>query len=210
MRSTILEQELVDVGRRLAARGLTPGSSGNLSVRAGQGWIMTPTGVAVDDLHVGGLANVDRDGSVIGEVKPTKELLTHLAVYESRPDAAAVVHLHSTYTVALSCISTADRRSLMPPTTPYQVLRAWPIEFVAYAKPGSAELATLVREGATHAGVLVLQNHGSLVAGRSLLEAMYAAEELEEACKLRLLLDGRRVRYLTAADVQHIRSVLHS
>lgn len=196
---------IVEAGRWLSDRGLVPGSSGNISLRLGDGWLMTPTGTPLGRLDGERLSRLDGSGGQADGDRPTKELPLHLAVYEARPPTGAVVHLHSTWSVALACLRDVESRPGLPPLTPYQVMRVDPIGFVPYARPGSAELAQLVRTRARDHAVLLLANHGPVVAAATLDEAVFAVEELEEVAKLHFLLDGRPVRPLSQVDVEEIR-----
>jgi ribulose-5-phosphate 4-epimerase/fuculose-1-phosphate aldolase len=196
---------IVEAGRWLSDRGLAPGSSGNISLRLGGEWLMTPTGTALGRLDGPRLSRLDGSGEQADGDPPTKERPLHLAVYEARPETGAVVHLHSTWAVALACLQELESRPALAPITPYQVMRVHPIGIVPYARPGSAELAQLVRARAQDHAVLLLANHGPVVAAATLDEAVFAVEELEEVAKVHFLLDGRAVRELSPAEVDDIR-----
>ena len=180
---------LVRACRHLASAGLSPGSSGNVSVRVGGRILATPTGrslrsVAEDQLAV-------TPSSVAGP-RPTKELPLHAAMYAAHPDARAVVHLHSPHATAIACLPPdADGFAALPPLTPYRVMRLGDVPLVRYADPGSAELAAAVAERAPDHPVLLLANHGPVVAAGSLDAAIDLAEELEAAAQLTLLLRAR-------------------
>ncbi len=201
-------EDLVSAGSWLASQGLAPGSSGNASVRVSGGWLMTPTGTALGDLDSDHLAHLDTTGRLVSGSLPSKESQLHLAVYEARPSAGAVVHLHSTYAVALACRADLDPDQPLPPITPYQVMRVFPMALIPYALPGSLELAKVVRVGAARAPALLLANHGSVVAAATLKEALFAANEFEEAAKVRFLLDGYATRPLEPDEVEDIRRSL--
>jgi ribulose-5-phosphate 4-epimerase/fuculose-1-phosphate aldolase len=196
---------IVDAGRRLSARGLAPGSSGNVSVRTRDGFLMTPTGSPLDALVEERLARLDASGDGIAGETPTKERDLHLAVYRVRPGAAAVVHLHSSHAVALACRADLDPDEPLAPLTPYQVMRVHPLGLAPYRRPGSPELAAAVEEVARGHAAMLLRNHGTLVAAASLEAAVFGAEELEEAARIRLLVGDRAVRRLTAEEVDDIR-----
>jgi ribulose-5-phosphate 4-epimerase/fuculose-1-phosphate aldolase len=198
-------QAIVEAGRWLSARGLAPGSSGNISLRLGDGWLITPTGAPLGRLDGARLSRLDESGEPADGDPPTKERPLHLAVYEARPPTGAVVHLHSTWAVALACLQGLESRPALAPLTPYQVMRVHPIGIVPYARPGSTEIAQLVRARAQDHAVLLLANHGPVVAGTTLDEAVFAGEELEEVARLHFLLDGRPVRELSASEVDDIR-----
>lgn len=195
---------IVEAGRWLADRGLAPGSSGNLSVRIGDRWLVTPTQVPLADLRPGRLAVLDSSGAPVGGDPPSAEAPLHLAIYAVRPEAGAAVHLHSTHAVALSCLADLDPDAALAPLTPRQVLRLDPIGVVAYARPGSPEIAAAVRERARRHAVLLLANHGPVVAAPTLAEAIRLAEELEEAAKIAFLLHGRSVRRLAPDEIEDI------
>ncbi|HEY0033707.1 MAG TPA: 3-oxo-tetronate 4-phosphate decarboxylase [Devosia sp.] len=199
-------EEIVQVGKSLFDRGLTFGSTGNISVRlADGGWLMTPTNASLGNLDPARLSLFDAEGRHIGGDAPTKEGSLHLAMYKERRDAGAVVHLHSTHSVAVSLLEGIDPLDVMPPLTAYYVMRVGRLPLVPYLPPGDAELARAVGALAgTHHAVL-LANHGPVVAGTSLANAQYATEELEETAKLFLLLGNRAIRPLTPEQVAVIR-----
>jgi ribulose-5-phosphate 4-epimerase/fuculose-1-phosphate aldolase len=200
-----LRAELVATGRALAARGLSPGTSGNLSVRLGDGWLATPTNASLGALDPARLSRLDAGGRHVDGDPPTKEVPLHLAVYEERPDAQAIVHLHSTHAVAVACLEDVDPDDVLPPLTPYYVMRVGRLPLVPYGRPGDEALAEAVRARARESHALLLANHGPLVAGASLAAAAAAAEEIEETAKLVLLLEGLPARRLTAAQIAELR-----
>ena len=200
-----LRRAIVAQGRSLFERGLSPGTSGNLSARIDGGFLMTPTNASLGALDAERLSLLDDAGGHVGGDAPTKESFLHLAIYAERPAAAAVVHLHSTYSVAVSCLADVDPVDVLPPLTPYYVMRVGRLPLVRYAAPGDASLADAVREAARDSHALLLANHGPLVAGPSLGAAASAAEEIEETAKLALLLRGRPTRPLTGEQVAELR-----
>lgn len=193
-------------GRWLASRGLAPGTSGNISIAVEGGWLVTPTGRRLGDLSPGRLARTDARWELLRGDPPTKELPLHAAVYEARPGVTAVVHLHSSHAVAVSCLSGLDEEDALPPITPYQVMRLGRTALVPYAPPGSRQLGEAVRARAEAHSSLLLENHGPVVAGPSLEEVVAAAEELEESARLNLLLAGREHRRLSPERVQELRA----
>ena len=209
---------LVAACRHLAARGLSPGGSGNVSVRVGSLLLITPTGsslsrVAPRDLAVARIDPADRAGGTpgAGEPVPSKELPLHRAVYAARRDATAVVHLHSPAAVAASCLEPAalppeTATGPLPAVTPYQVMRLGDLPVAPFALPGSAALADGVAALAADASAMLLANHGSLVAGTHLTGALDLAEELEAAAQVVLLLAGVPHRRLTATQVAALRA----
>ncbi len=194
------------LGHSLFARGLSFGASGNISQRIDDGWLMTPTGVALGDLDPARLAKLDDALTLVSGDPPTKESVLHRVMYDERPDAGAVVHLHSTHSVAVSCLADIDPADVLPPITAYYVMRVGRLPLVPYFPPGDRMLAEAVRPlvGKHHA--VLLANHGPIVAGTSLAAAAGAIEELEETAKLFLLLQGHRTRPLTAAQVDELRA----
>lgn len=192
------------LGQSFFRRGLTFGSSGNISLRVDGGFLMTPTGVALDALDPARLTHLDEAGRLLAGDPPTKENALHRVMYEERRSAAAVVHLHSTYSVAVSCLADRDPADVLPPITAYYVMRVGHLPLVPYFPPGDAGLAEAVRGFAREHRAVLLANHGPIVAGASLVAAAAAIEELEETAKLHLLLRGERVRTLSAAEVAEL------
>jgi ribulose-5-phosphate 4-epimerase/fuculose-1-phosphate aldolase len=200
-----LREAIVAHGSSLFARGLSPGTSGNISARSGDGWLMTPTNSSLGLLDPERLSRLDAEGRHVGGDPPTKESWLHLAMYEERPGAQAIVHLHSTYAVAAACLADADPDDVLPPLTPYYVMRVGRLPLVPYARPGDRSLADAVRSGARTSHALLLANHGPMVAGSSLAAAASAIEELEETAKLVLLLRGLPTRELSPEQVAELR-----
>ncbi len=196
---------IVRLGRSLFDRGLTFGSSGNLSVRLADGWLMTPTNVALGSLDPARLSKLDADGRHLSGDPPTKEAFLHLAVYGARASANAIVHLHSTHSVAVSCLADIDPEDVLPPITAYYVMRVGRLPLVGYHPPGDPALAEAVRRLAGKHHAVLLANHGPVVAGASLQAAADAAEELEETAKLYLLLRGHKTRWLTPDEAEELR-----
>ena len=200
-----LRDRIAVYGRSIFERGLTFGSTGNISVRLGDGWLMTPTGASLGNLDPARLSRLDAGGRYLSGDRPTKESFLHLAVYEARAKAAAVVHLHSTHSVAVSCLAEVDPADVLPPITAYYAMRVGALPLVPYFPPGDLDLAKAVREMASRHHAVLLANHGPVVAGASLEDAVYATEELEETAKLFLLLRGSPIRPLTAEQVETLR-----
>lgn len=202
---TKARDRIAALGRSMFQRGLTFGSSGNLSVRLEDGWLMTPTGVSMGELDPARLSKLAPDGAHLGGDKPTKETFLHICMYEERPKAGAVVHLHSTHSVAVSCLEDVDRADALPPLTAYYVMRVGTLPIIPYYAPGDLDLARAVKEMASRHHAVLLANHGPVVAGTSIEDAVYATEELEETAKLFLMLQGHRTRPLTAAQAAALR-----
>ncbi|HBY61005.1 MAG TPA: aldolase [Solibacterales bacterium] len=193
-------EDLAAAARSLFARGYSFGTAGNLSVRDGDTIYVSPTNSSFEDLTAQTLAVVDRGGRRLGGPAPSKEVHFHLALYESRPDAMAVVHLHSTYATAVSCLPGAE----LPIYTPYFAMRIPCLPVVPYYAPGAPELGPAVRAAAILSPAMLLKNHGSITAGRTVREATALAEELEEQAKLYFLL-GERGERLTAEQIAYLR-----
>lgn len=194
-------EALCALGRSLYDRGLTHGSTGNLSVRSGDRFLLTPTGSSLGSLDPARLAVVDASGRHVDGDAPTKEALLHLAMYRQRPDDGAVVHLHSLHSVAVSVLADVDPADVLPPLTAYYAMRVGTLPLLPYFAPGDAALADAVGVAATRHHAVLLANHGPVVSGRTLAAAADAIEELEATARLWLLLRGERVRALTADQV---------
>lgn len=205
MTETKLKDDIAGVARSLFDRGLTFGSSGNISVRLDDGWLMTPTGYSLGDLDPAKISRLDTDGNLVSGDAPTKEAFLHTAMYERRPHAGAIVHLHATHSVAVSCLHGIDPSDVLPPLTAYYVMRIGRLPLVPYFPPGDIDLARAVREMASDHHAILLANHGPVVAGKSLTDAVYATEELEETAKLFLALQGMATSPLTDRQVSEIR-----
>ena len=186
-------------------RGMTAGSSGNISVRLEDGWLLTPTNSCLGRLDPARISKLAPDGRHIGGDPPSKEQFLHGAMYEMRGSARAIVHLHSTHSVAVSCLPEVDPENVLPPLTAYYVMKIGRLPLIPYYRPGDAKLGEAIRGYAAKSHAVLLANHGPVVAGKSLEDAVYATEELEETAKLYLLLHGRNPRCLTEAQIAELR-----
>ncbi|XVV33257.1 class II aldolase/adducin family protein [Streptomyces sp. CA-100214] len=195
-----LAHELVAAAAHLAGLGLSPGSSGNVSVRDGDRVLTTPTGADLAALDPQGLSVLDLGGRHLDGPAPSKEYPLHLAFYRREHATRAVVHLHSRHAAAASCRSPWSERSALPPLTPYFVMRVGQIPLLPYAPPGDPAQAAGLERIAFPCRAALLQNHGPVVAGTSLRAATEAAIEVEEACALHLLLGDQPVRLLTPEE----------
>ena len=204
MNEAKLREEICILGKSMFDRGLTPGSSGNISARVDEGWLMTPTNSCLGRLDPATISKVDAKGNLISGGKPTKESFLHLSVYEQRPSAGAIVHLHSTHSVAVSCLADIDPKQPIPPITAYYVMKIGNLVLLPYYPPGDMTLANAVREVAGKHHAILLANHGPVVAGKDLESAVYATEELEETAKLYLLLRGNKLKILSAEQVTEL------
>ena len=189
------------LAKSLFDRGLTIGSSGNISVRLADGWLMTPTGSSMGNLDPNEISKLDSNGKLISGKSPTKESFLHIAMYDERPDSGAVVHLHSTHSVAVSCLAGIDKKNVLPPITAYYVMKIGKLPLVPYFPPGDINLAKAVKEMASNHHAVLLANHGPVVAGKTLEDAVYAIEELEETARLFLLLRNMKTQYLNEKQV---------
>ena len=190
------------LAKSLFDRGLTIGSSGNISVRLADGWLMTPTGSSMGNLDPNEISKLDLNGNLISGKSPTKESFLHIAMYDERPDSGAVVHLHSTHSVAVSCLAGIDKKNVLPPITAYYVMKIGKLPLVPYFPPGDINLAKAVKEMASNHHAVLLANHGPVVAGKTLEDAVYAIEELEETARLFLLLRNMKTQYLDEKQVK--------
>jgi ribulose-5-phosphate 4-epimerase/fuculose-1-phosphate aldolase len=193
-------------GKSIFDRGLTAGSTGNISVRLSDGTLlMTPTNASLGSLDPERLSLVDNDGRHLSGDKPTKEAFLHSCMYCERAADHAVVHLHSTHAVAVSILDGVDAGDVLPPLTAYYVMRVGHLPLIPYYAPGDTDLALAVKAEAGRHHAVLLANHGPVVSGRTLAEAQYAVEELEETARLHLLLHGRDIRPLTGEQAAALR-----
>ncbi|QOZ24726.1 aldolase [Bradyrhizobium sp. CCBAU 51753] len=202
MSETKLREDICRFGRSLFERGLTPGSSGNISVRLDDGgWLVTPTNASLGFLDPGKMSRLDANGKLVSGDAPTKEVPLHTALYQTRSAARAVVHLHSTHSVALSMLPEIDPRAVLPPMTAYYMMKCAPTALVPYYRPGDPAVADAIKGLAGQYSSVLLANHGPVVSGDTLEGAVFATEELEETAKLYLLLRGLNPRYLSPEQV---------
>ncbi len=206
-----LREDIVRFGALLYNRGLAHGSAGNLSVQLDDGSILvTPTNSSLGFLTPEQISKVSPDGDLLAGDPPSKEAFFHLAVYDSRPDAKAIVHLHSTHAVAVSCLCHQDTGNVLPALTAYQVIRVGRLPLLPYYRPGDRKLAEAVRTAARDHRAMLLANHGPIVSGRTLAEAVNAYEELEETAKLFFILGDRPVSLLTCEAIDDLEATFKS
>ncbi len=199
-------EQMVELGRSLFERGLSGGSSGNLSVRVADGWLLTPTNACLGRLDPARISKLDWDGRLLGGDAPSKEAFLHRAMYQCRDAARAIVHLHSTHSAAVSCMCGLNAADCIPPLTPYFVMKIGRLPLLPYHRPGDPALAGAIGELAARHSAVLLANHGPVVSGATLEAAGYAAEELEETAKLFLLLRDVPTRPLDAAQIDELKS----
>jgi len=205
MGETGIREDICRLGRSLFQRGLTPGSSGNISVRLEDGgYILTPTNASLGFLDPAKLSRLSADGRLISGDAPTKEVPLHSALYQTRAAAQAVVHLHSTHSVALSMLPEIDPRAALPPMTAYYMMKCGATALLPYYRPGDPEVAEAIKGLAGRYSSVLLANHGPVVSGDTLEAAVFAIEELEETAKLYLLLRGLNPRYLSPDQVKDL------
>src|SRR5467141_4981247 len=208
MTETRVREEICSLGRSLFERGLTPGSSGNISVGLDDGgWLVTPTNASLGSLDPTKLSRLGPDGRLVSGDAPTKEVPLHTALYQTRNAARAVVHLHSTHSVALSMLPEIDPRAALPPMTPYYLMKCGATALVPYYRPGDPAVADAIRGLAGKYASVLVANHGPVVAGETLEAAVFAMEELEETAKLYLLLRGHEARVLTEEQIAELTKV---
>jgi ribulose-5-phosphate 4-epimerase/fuculose-1-phosphate aldolase len=202
-----MREAIVDFGRSIFDRGLTAGSSGNISARVDGGWLMTPTNACLGRLDPARLSRLDDEGRLVAGDPPSKEVPLHLSMYRERPRAGAVVHLHSTYSAAVSCMRGLPSENAIPPLTAYFVMKIGRLPLVPYHRPGDPRLGDAIRSLAARHSAVLLANHGPVVSGTSLEAAVYAMEELEETAKLFLLLQGHDTAPLNEEMVRELAEV---
>lgn len=198
-------EEICRFARSLFERGLTPGSSGNISVAMDDGgWLLTPTNSSMGFLDPGQLSRLDADGRLVDGDPPTKEVPLHLALYETRRGSGAVVHLHSTHSVAVSMLPDIDPAEVLPPLTAYYLMRVGRTALIPYFRPGDPAVTDAIKGLAGQYSSVLLANHGPVVTGPNLENAVYAMEELEETARLHLLLRGLNPRVLSQSAIHDL------
>ncbi|MFL9924325.1 aldolase [Herbaspirillum lusitanum] len=186
-----LREEICRIGASLYQRGYTVGSAGNISARLDDGWLITPTDACLGFLDPADIAKVDKDGNWVSGAKPSKTLVLHRAVYDNNPEMHAVVHTHSSHLVALTINGVWKQDDVLPPITPYYVMKVGHIPLIPYARPGAPEVAAQVAKIATQVRGVLLERLGPVVWESSVSKAAFALEELEETAKLWHLSGGR-------------------
>jgi ribulose-5-phosphate 4-epimerase/fuculose-1-phosphate aldolase len=202
-----LREDIVRLSKSLFDRGFSVGSAGNISAAVEDGILMTPTNSCLGFLDPARISKLDRDGRHVSGDKPSKEVFLHRAFYETRSQAGAVVHLHSTFATALSCLADIDPDDCIPPLTPYVVMRVGQVKLLPYVKPGDERMGDMIRDLSGRYAAVLLANHGPVVTGKDITSAVYAAEELEETAKLLVLLRDASTRMLSSENVAELKSV---
>lgn len=199
-----LRERIAMHGKSIFDRGLTAGSSGNISVRLPDGMLVTPTNSCMGRLDPDRITKLDGLGNVVSGDQPSKEAFLHHSVYGVRDDSQSIVHLHSTHSVAVSVIADINPEDVLPPITAYYVMRVGRLPLIPYYAPGDKALADAVAEEAKASHSLLLANHGPVVAGKSLDAAVNATEELEETAKLYLMLRNIPIRPLSIEQCEEL------
>ena len=207
-----LREQICLIGKSLFDRGLTHGSTGNISAITENGdLLITPTGCSLGRLQPDQVCKITSQNEVVGTMKPTKELFLHKAFYENNFNkVGAVVHLHSTYSVAYSMLPNLDVDNIFQPLTPYSIMLLGKVKLLPFYLPGDPKLGDVIKGVASKRSAVLLANHGPVVAGKSLHDAVYATEELEETAKLFLLLKGMNTRFLSSSEVTKLQERFES
>jgi len=203
MSDTALREQICVLAKSMFDRGLTGGSTGNISARTSEGGLLvSPTGTSFGRLDPARLSHFDARGTLIGGDAPTKEMPLHTAFYETRSSAGAVVHLHSCHSVALSMMPDANEDNFLPPLTPYGIMKLGRVKLLPFFMPGDAAMGEAVRGLAGKRSAVMLANHGPVVAGKDIDAACNAIEELEDTARLAMMLRGMNARALTDDQVR--------
>lgn len=200
----VAKEKIVSYAKSIFDRGLTSGASANMSVKIAEGWVMTPTNTCFGFLEIDELSVVAHDGTLLKGAPPSKEFKLHKAIYDKRPDDTCVIHLHSTHATTLSCLPCDDVTNCVPCYTPYLTMRLGAIAMVPYFAPGNDDLAEAVGAiAADHPGI-IMANHGPIVSAPDVEKCVYGMEELEESCKIALMLRGLEANKLSSAQIQEL------
>lgn len=202
---TRLREQICLLAKSLFDRGLTGGSTGNISARTEDGGLLvSPTGTSFGRLDPARLSRFDAAGQLLGGDPPTKEMPLHSAFYDTRSTAGAVAHLHSCHAVALSLLPDTDADNFLPPLTPYAIMKLGRVKLLPFYRPGDPEMGKAVRGLAGKRSAVMLANHGPVVAGKDVEAACNAIEELEDTARLALLTRGLGARALSPAQITDI------
>lgn len=206
MTEHLLREEICEIGLSLYARGYTVGSAGNISARLADGWLITPADACLGRLNPATLSKVGIDGAWLSGDKPSKTIELHRRIYERNPLAQGIVHTHSTHLVALTLAGVWRKDDILPPLTPYQLMKVGHIPLIAYRRPGSPDVAAEVAALAASVRGVMLERLGPVMWERSVSYAAYALEELEETARL-WMLTGRQAELLSDATIEELRQV---
>jgi len=202
---TRLREQICLLAKSMFDRGLTGGSTGNISARTDDGGLLvSPTGTSFGRLDPARLSRFDSGGTLIDGDKPTKEMPLHMAFYDTRSVAGAVVHLHSCHSVALSMMPDVDPDNFLPPLTPYAIMKLGKVKLLPFFLPGDPAMGEAVRGLAGKRSAVMLANHGPVVAGKDVEAACNAIEELEDTSRLAMMTRGMGPRMLTADQLRQV------
>lgn len=197
-----LREQICLLAKSMFDRGLTGGSTGNISARTNDGGLLvSPTGTSFGRLDPGRLSRFNSEGLLISGDPPTKEMPLHSAFYDTRSTAGAVVHLHSCHSVALSMMPEVDVDNFLPPLTPYGIMKLGKVKLLPYFMPGDPAMGVAVRSLAGKRSAVMLANHGPVVAGKDIEAACNAIEELEDTARLAMITRGFSPSALLSEDV---------
>jgi 3-dehydro-4-phosphotetronate decarboxylase len=203
--TTALREQICVLAKSLFDRGLTGGSTGNISARTDDGGLLvSPTGTSFGRLDPARLSHFDAKGVLIGGDPPTKEMPLHAAFYDTRSTAGAVVHLHSCHSVALSMMPEVDTDNFLPPMTPYAIMKLGKVKLLPFFRPGDPAMGEAVRGLAGKRSAVMLANHGPVVAGKDVEAACNAIEELEDTARLAIMMRGIPARMLDETQVSDL------
>ncbi|MGV2866580.1 3-oxo-tetronate 4-phosphate decarboxylase [Achromobacter sp. ESBL13] len=200
-----IREEICVVGASLYQRGYTVGAAGNISARLDDGWLITPTDACLGRLDPAELAKVDLDGNWVSGAKPSKTLVLHQGIYRASPESRGIIHTHSTHLVALTLAGVWKADEVLPPITPYQVMKVGRIPLIAYRRPGDPQAAAEVAAVAGQVRGALFERLGPVVWERSVAHASYALEELEETARLWLMSQPRPTP-LSADAIEELRT----
>lgn len=203
---TRIREEICTVGASLYQRGYTVGAAGNISARLDDGWLITPTDACLGRLDPAGLAKVDLAGNPVSGGKPSKTLALHRGIYQADPAARGVVHTQSTHLVALTLAGVWRQDEVLPPITPYQVMKVGRIPLIPYRRPGDPVAAARVAALAAQVRGVLFERLGPVVWERSVSHASHALEELEETARLWLMSEPRPAP-LSETAIEELRAV---
>lgn len=200
-----LREQICTLAKSMFDRGLTGGSTGNISAKTSDGGLLvSPTGTSFGRLDPARLSQFDSTGTLIGGDRPTKEMPLHTAFYETRETTGAVVHLHSCHSVALSLMPDASTENFLPPITPYSVMKLGKVKMLPFFRPGDPRLGEALRDLGGARSAVMLANHGPVVAGQTITAACDAIEELEATARLALLTRGMAVNMLNDSQINDL------
>ncbi len=200
-----LREQICELAKSMFDRGLTGGSTGNISARTEDGGLLvSPTGTSFGRLDPARLSRFNSKGRLVSGDQPTKEMPLHSAFYDTRSQAGAVVHLHSCHSVALSLMPDADEDNFLPPLTPYAIMKLGKVKLLPFYRPGDPQMGEAVRGLAGKRSAVMLANHGPVVAGKDVEAACNAIEELEDTARLAIMMRGYNPKMLTEAQVKDL------